>query len=134
MCGQGMSMPSHDKLCHEGLCRDELGDRDDADAVHSFRSGTAPGRPPGATGIDTLSGSGAGRALGLRHRPRLHEIACPVLAEPIRLARSGGPAERFSAVQGLAAGCGSPLSALAGAGAVADAAAVDAWLARVGVR
>ena len=56
------------------------------------------------------------------------------LAGRLRLARPGGRAQRLPAVHGAAARHRPALPARAGAGAEPDAAAADAWLARLGLR
>jgi hypothetical protein len=62
----------------------------------SRRSGSL--RSPGAHPQHALAGSGAGRCVGPRHRPRVPEAAARILGRRLRLAFPGASAERVRSV------------------------------------
>src|SRR5437879_642664 len=87
-----------------------------------------------ALGAYPLPRSGTGRALGPRHRSRLHAWPRRVLAAQFRLARTGGAAQRLSAIQAAARRYRAAFPARAGQRAVALPAPAVAWLAGLGLR
>src|SRR5256884_6973275 len=77
---------------------------------------------------------GPGEPWGLRHRSRLHAWPRRVLAARFRLARTGGAAQRLSAIQAAARRYRAAFPARAGQRAVALPAPAVAWLAGLSLR
>src|SRR3989442_568482 len=90
------------------------------------RRARRPARTPGAR---ALARRDPRRAVALRHRPRVHEVARRLLARPLRLARAGGGAQRAPPVHRGAGRHRPALHPRARGGTTPDAAAALARLA-----
>src|SRR5262249_41309155 len=65
-------------------------------------------------GAHTLARPGTRARMGVWHRPRLHAAARRILAHPLRLAGSGGPAQHLPAISDAAVRHRPPFPACAG--------------------
>ena len=91
------------------------------------------GRSARAARPHALPRPGAGRAVGVRRRPRLREGALRLLARSLRLAEARGDAQRLPPVHGAGRGHRSPLHPRGGPGPHAAAAAALPRLAGLGL-